>query len=314
MEEKEVINVALASDAGYAIGLSTAAASIAYYASKDVTLSFYFLDGGIPDVVYSRMEKAFKSIHPSVRYRRILVDQSRFADFPPWRGNKMAYARFLLVDELKDIDHLIYCDVDFLWRNDISELWRLRDDAIVLQGVADPFVRNTPEPRWFMEHGYSFPRGRYLNSGLLLMNLKKLREENFVNRAFELIKMHPDFLFADQETFVILLEKQTRFLEEKWMRFTSTLTSKDFSRPLVCHYVNDVPWKAAPFHSKLRDATMAWYFMARRIGVRMPVTLIVFYVLTRTPVVRNVFYLILRVIGGRRAEIYFREKCSSDVR
>ena len=263
---KEVINVALASDAGYAIGLSTAAISIAYYAAKDVALSFYFLDGGIPDSVFSRLEKTFKRLHPSVTYRRIPVDQSRFADFPPWRGNKMAYARFLLIDALKDVDHLVYCDVDFLWRRDISELWRLRDDAIPLQAVVDPLVENTKEPQWFEEHGYRFPYGRYANSGLLLMNLKMLREENFVRQAFTLLRKHPDFLFADQETFVLLLGDRTRFLDKSWMRFTSTLTSKDFSKPIVCHFVNDVPWKSASVVSKMRDATMAWYFMAHRGG------------------------------------------------
>lgn len=312
--EREVVSVALASDAGYAIGLSTAAISIAYYASKDVTLSFYFLDGGIPDAVFSRLEKTFRRIHPSVTYRRIPVDQSRFSDFPSWRGNKMAYARFLLIDGLKDVDHLVYCDVDFLWRRDISELWRLRDDTIPLQAVADPFVENTEEPKWFEDHGYRFPYGRYANSGLLLMNLRMLRKEGFVKRAFELIRKHPDFLFADQEAFVLLLGERTRFLDKSWMRFTRMLTSRDFSDPIVCHFVNDVPWKSAPLLTKVKDATMAWYFMAHRGGVGIPVKLMVFYALTRMSFVKNAFFLFLKMAGKDGAVSYFREKCSCRVR
>ena len=318
---REIINVAIAADAGYAIGLATAAISIAYHASKDIELSFYFLDGGIPDAIFKKMEEAISRIHPFVQYYRIPVDQTQFAEFPDWRGNKMAYARFLLIENLKDIDHLIYCDADFLWRSDIAELWSLRDEKVTLQAVVDPLVENTPEPQWFIDHGYQFPHGRYLNSGLLLMNLKKLRQERFVPRAFELIREHPDFLYADQESFVLLLEKETRFLDKSWMRFTKTLTSRDFDHPLVCHYVNDLPWGAVPSDLNLRDmlpmlkdAPMAWRFMAQKGGLmNIPLKLRLFYFLTRLPIVKNLFYLLLKAIGKHGAAACCQKECSATV-
>ena len=305
------IEIAMASDAGYAVGMYVTAASIALYASRDVCLSFTFLDGGIPDAQFDSFIARLKKLHPSVFYRRIRVDESVYNDFTAWRGNKMTYARFMLIKELKDVDFVIYCDVDFLWLRDISELWEMRDEDIVLQAVKDPNVVNTKEPRWFDEHGYKFNSDTYLCAGFLFMNLRMLRAEGFDEKAYALIRKHPDFLFADQESFVILLGDRTKFLDDSWMRFTNTLKSSDFNRPIVCHFVNDVPWKSAPLAIRLRDATMAWKLMADKIGV---VTLTtkerLFYVLTRTPVVRYLFYAALICVGKTGLVRHLRTKCA----
>ena len=301
MIRKETVEVAMASDAGYAVGMYVTAASIALYASEDVCLSFTFLDGGIPDVEFNSFIKNLMRCHPSVSYRRIKVDESVYDEFPSWRGNKMAYARFMLINELRDIDFVIYCDVDFLWMKDIAELWKMRDENVVLQAVKDPGVTTTKEPQWFRDHGYEFNAQTYLCSGFLFMNLKMLREENFEEKAFALIRKHPDFLFADQESFVILLGERTRFLDDSWMRFTTKLKSDDFSKPLVCHFVNDVPWKPSDtLTSGLRDATMAWKLLADRIGVvKLTTKDRLFYILTRMPVARHLFYLLLYAMGKR---------------
>lgn len=315
MIRKETVEVAMASDAGYAVGMYVTAASIALYASEDVCLSFTFLDGGIPDVEFNSFIKNLMRCHPSVSYRRIKVDESVYDEFPSWRGNKMAYARFMLINELRDIDFVIYCDVDFLWMKDIAELWKMRDENVVLQAVRDPGVTTTKEPQWFRDHGYEFNAQTYLCSGFLFMNLKMLREENFEEKAFALIRKHPDFLFADQESFVILLGERTRFLDDSWMRFSKFLESKDFDRPLVCHFVNDIPWKQVGMSDKLRDATLAWKLVAERIGCgKIGKIEKLLYFITRTLILRQCFCIAVLCLGKGRIARHLYKKCAHRIR
>ena len=282
--KNEMVEVAMASDAGYAIGMYVTAASIALYASRDVCLSFTFLDGGIPNQQFDSFIEKLKELHPSVTYRRIKVEESVFKDFTAWRGNKMTY---------------------------VSKLWEMRDENVVLQAVRDPNVVNTKEPQWFKDHGYEFNEQTYLCAGFLFMNLKMLRAEGFDEQAYALIRKHPDFLFADQEAFVILLGKRAKFLDASWMRFTKTLESDDFDKPIVCHFVNDVPWKSATLSDRLRDATMAWKLMANKIAVmKLTVKEKVFYFLTRAPVLRHLFYGALYCMGKRNLVQHLRTKCA----
>lgn len=313
--KKSIVEIAMASDAGYAVGMYVTAASIALYASRDVCLSFTFLDGGIPNQQFDSFIEKLKELHPSVTYRRIKVEESDFKDFTAWRGNKMTYSRFMLIKELSDVDFVVYCDVDFLWLRDISKLWEKRDENVVLQAVRDPNVVNTKEPQWFKDHGYEFNEHTYLCAGFLFMNLKMLRAERFDEQAYALIRKHPDFLFADQESFVILLGERTKFLDDSWMRFSKTLESSDFNKPIVCHFVNDVPWKSATLSNRLRDATMAWKLMADKIAVlKLTAKERVFYFLTRAPVLRHLLYGALYCMGKRNLVQHLRMKCAYRIR
>lgn len=82
----------------------------------------------------------------------------------------------LFVDQVPDMpDRLLYLDTDVVCRRDCGEFYHQDMAGIELAGVLDYYGR------WFFHnHGLRFD---YLNSGVLLLNLKEIRRTGLFERA-----------------------------------------------------------------------------------------------------------------------------------
>ena len=72
--DNDRIEIALASDGGYAVGLMVSAVSIAAFSSKSAMLSFTFIDGGFSDSFYEELTQRIASVHPLTEMRRVRLD------------------------------------------------------------------------------------------------------------------------------------------------------------------------------------------------------------------------------------------------
>ena len=94
---------------------------------------------------------------PNVKYVNVAYLENRFEDNKSW--TYMAKVRLMLY-ELFDFDQIIYVDYDVICRKSLDELWSLDlDDHDV------GMVEEMDKPGYF-------------NSGVLLINLKRLRQGN----------------------------------------------------------------------------------------------------------------------------------------
>lgn len=95
--------------------------------------------------------------------------------------SKGSVFRLTMPDVLSDVDRIIYLDCDTVVNLDIAELWTefTSKGGYSLLGWRE--MANWPEPdldkpqEKIHVDGYGLSRGRYLNSGVLLMNLNKIR-------------------------------------------------------------------------------------------------------------------------------------------
>lgn len=259
MSDKEEIHIALASDQGFYCGLRVTASSMAQYASKDVTLCFHVLDGGIKDEAFAEFRQGLSELHPSVRVIRHCVDEDSFKDCPQYAGSRLTYARLLLPTLLPDVRHVLYCDCDFLWRADVAELWKEKDDSIILQSARDGFAETERrEGEWFARNGYEFCAEKYFCAGLSFYNLELFREEGIAAKAFEFLNRHQDVNCADQSAMNAILYGRVRLLPRKWQTFTCLLTHADLKEPVVLHYADELPWKRLG-RRLLTDPVMLWH-------------------------------------------------------
>ena len=313
--DNDRIEIALASDGGYAAGLMVSAVSIAAFASKSATLSFTFIDGGFSDSFYEELTRRISAVHPLSETRRVPLDVARFASFREWRGNKVAYARFMLPELLPDASYVVYCDVDTLWLADISVLWSLRDSAASVLAVRDPNIDDMPEREWFESKGFKYDGARYFNSGVMLMNLDLFRKNRLAERACDILSKFPDSLFADQGPLNIVAGDTLKLLDDRWMRFANGIASEDFALPLVCHYVNDVPWKKSFLSMECSDARMAWHFFrAEFCGHKVSWRRVLLYFVTRNRLLAKVLRTGLCLLGRRVAADVLRRTATCDVR
>ena len=259
-ETVPAIHIALPSDESYVPGLTVTAASIALYADPATPLHFHILDGGIQPPTFERFSACIRRVHPRVQFTRHRVDEGDFASLPLWSGNRMTYARLMLPRAMPDEAFVIYSDTDMLWLAPVEGLWALRDPEKVALVVRDGYPQTeTREVAWFARHDLPFQPENYFCAGLLLLNLKRMREEQIVKQTFDFIAAHPDCQFADQTAFNVLLHDRVEHLPQAWQVLTRLARKADFDHPVVLHYGGDIPWKRINWRDLLSDPVILWH-------------------------------------------------------
>jgi len=258
MKSENVIDVALPSDQNYYPGLLVTVYSIAKRASRTFKLRLHILDGGICDTDFERMEEAACAVNSNVQFVRHKVYELDYSAFPLWKGNRMAYVRMALPTLLPDLDFVLYVDSDMLWLADITELWELRNDCVLLQAVRD--TRGLPrEIPWFDQHKIPLFQSNYFNNGLLLMNLRRFREEGVIEKVSRFLNKNTDVVFADQSGFNAILGEHVRLLPPHWDLFALDIPNTDLKCPLVIHYVaGTTPWIPGEYCWTVRPYLSAW--------------------------------------------------------
>ena len=108
------------------------------------------------------------------------------------------YYRLLIPNMLCEYDKCIYLDCDVLVKGDLAELFAIELGDYYVAGVRDcHIIRDTPEQR---EHGklLDIPsKERYINAGVLLLNIKKMRDDMLFTK-FQ-IQLKRDNWYEDQD-------------------------------------------------------------------------------------------------------------------
>lgn len=103
-----------------------------------------------------------------------------------------AYIRMMIPEYLRDINTVLYLDCDLIVAKNISSLFNVDMRNYSFAGTYAP--QGELQTRIPINK-----KGSYINSGVLLMNLEKLRKDNFFEKSMELYSAHHrDFKFADQ--------------------------------------------------------------------------------------------------------------------
>ena len=90
--------------------------------------------------------------------------------------SNFCFARLALPSVVEE-DKILYIDTDAIVIQDISKVWRVNIDDYYLAGCKDyGIIRDGTNEKL----GFT---GRYVNSGYILMNLKKIREDNLIRIA-----------------------------------------------------------------------------------------------------------------------------------
>jgi len=265
----EKINIALPSDERYACGLIATAGSIALYASHKYILSFHILDGGITDSTFRHFEDLISRIHPHCVFHRHHVDVALFTDFPSWSGNKMAYARLMIPSFLESERLCIYSDTDVIWLVDIAELWLKLDERFSFQSVPETFSQTLQmEFKWFDSHGLQFDASSYVCTGVLSLNIQKIRSEGIVGRIGEFLKKHPDTVMADQTAINAVEQGKIGLLDSKWQRLTISRADGEALMGNVLHFAGEIPWRRGLWNQMITDTILEWHRINGKIHER----------------------------------------------
>lgn len=183
-----MIPILMCGNSGVLDGITLTALSLKKTSSRPISLFIGTMDISdidprftpITDADAREIEEILKEAHPESRvqiidfgenFRRELIDSKNLGTgYTPY-----AMIR-LFADECELLpDKLIYLDTDVLLARDIAEYYGIDVENYDLAGSRDYY-------------GKVFIRPNYLNSGVMLWNLKRIREKGIFRRATELCR------------------------------------------------------------------------------------------------------------------------------
>ena len=131
--------------------------------------------------------------------------------------SKTSLLKYYITDALPELDKVLYIDSDVLVLHDLNKLYQTDVSDVYLAAVKDPswFFQNTHVVELNLEE-----RGFYFNSGVMLMNLAKIREDNLVAQLEEFTNNNFR-TYMDQDALNVVVKDKVKLLpvEDNTMNF-----------------------------------------------------------------------------------------------
>lgn len=153
------------------------------------------------------------------------------------------YFRLFIPEMFPDIDKAIYLDSDTVINTDVAELYSYDLGDNLVAGVHDIFMSANKETTDYVENALGMPVRDYINSGMLLMNLKAMREEHFTEHFVTLLrKYHVECAAVDQDYLNVICRGRILLLAREWNTMMTDGTAGS-DHPKIIHYnLFHKPW------------------------------------------------------------------------
>ncbi len=232
------INVCISCDDNYSKYASVVIASILYNTGNDDYLHFYILDGKISSENKTKI-LSLEEIKPC-RIEFVEVDESKFEIYKQINTHEYitlpAYYRLMLQKLLPNVKKIIYLDCDIVVNTSLKNLFETDLEDNIIAGVLDARVK----------HKKKWKNTKYINSGMVVFDLEKIRKENIEQQFIEYTKNNTNKIqTGDQEIINCTLEGRIKILPDEWNVQVSGFASRtSFTRhPKIIHYIGYYkPW------------------------------------------------------------------------
>lgn len=146
------------------------------------------------------------------------------------------YFRIFIADMFPQYDKGIYIDSDIVVPGDISELYNIELGDNIIAASTDHSIQEIPELMHYVENAVGVKRNEYINSGVLLMNLKLMREKKLSTNFLELLsKYHFDCVAPDQDYLNAMCNGKIVYLDKSWDAMPNN-QKEELKEPKLIHY------------------------------------------------------------------------------
>ena len=126
------------------------------------------------------------------------------------------YYRLLIPDTFFFIDKALYLDCDIVVLDDLSKLYKFDIGNNLVGAIQDASVQIVPEFIEYVEKSLKIEKEKYFNAGILIMNLKKMRQTHLLRKILEISK-HVVFNIAqDQDLLNVMCKNKVYYVPREW--------------------------------------------------------------------------------------------------
>lgn len=169
---------------------------------------------------------------------------------------KATYYRLLIPHLIPQYSKMIYADVDMIFRMDLSELYDINIEDVYLAATYDVGMILTEDGQKHIKK-LGLEKDKYIQAGLLLINSRKIKEDELDKRFFSLYKNN--YKFQDQDILNVTCSKSHICLPMKYNmtdysfifinerhEYFKGKTEDEINEALSCsnlHFNGHKPWK-----------------------------------------------------------------------
>lgn len=168
------------------------------------------------------------------------------------------YFRLFIPEMFPQYDKGIYVDSDVVFTDDIAKLYDIDIADNFIGACNDLSIADIPPLVAYTENAVGVKKHEYINSGVLLMNLKKMRDCNLEDHFLNLLNTyHFDCIAPDQDYLNAMCNGKIYYLNESWdampndakppLNKTNIIHYNLFSKPWCYDNIQygDIFWKYA---------------------------------------------------------------------
>jgi FkbM family methyltransferase len=185
--------------------------------------------------------------------RWLAVGPDRLRGFPTARFHVACWYRILLPELLPDTERILYLDADMLVLDDVASLWRTALDGRLFAAVVNPLYPFMPDRVRML--GLARPQ-EYLNSGVLLMDLARMRDARLVDQLRAYAGRHPNNSWPEQDALSVVCRGAWQAVPPRWnaqntlfdlplrqLPFPAPEVAEARARPAIVHFIGpQKPW------------------------------------------------------------------------
>lgn len=255
-----MINIAFAPDNNYVMPTTVALTSLLVNnKTEDLCIYIIYLENDLSISNRNIFENLANEFDKKILFKE--VKRKALDKFPKFRHGLSAYLRIFTPVLLPDVDKLIYLDGDIIVNKNISELFNIDVSNFEIAGVSD--LKQLFDPEYLKIIGFKYNR-YYINTGVLLMNLRALRELNILVQTDSYLKKYKDLIYHEDQdilncicpnilllppkynSIIHLWNKNLRVCKQIWNEHEIKEAKYD---PIIIHYLGGLkPWKYEVYH------------------------------------------------------------------
>ncbi|HEM2741495.1 SP_1767 family glycosyltransferase [Streptococcus suis] len=198
LQENKTLDIAFSVNNRYAQYLGATILSIlAHHPKEEVRVHILYKE--IAQSILQDLDNLAQQT-PNLELHFHLLEDQQFSAIPirteqfPFES----FSRFLLPELLADLDRILYLDVDILVHGNLMELFQTDLEGYALGAVVEADIFKYYQ--WYLDSlGFS-PNDAYFSSGVLLMDLDKMRQNGTTNQLIAMaLEKAQDYNFPDQD-------------------------------------------------------------------------------------------------------------------
>ncbi|MBO5910303.1 MAG: glycosyltransferase family 8 protein [Clostridia bacterium] len=253
---KKEIPIFTATDDNYVPFLAVTLQSMLENASKDYNYTIKILNTGISEDNINKIKK-YEKENVNIEF----VDMKKSLEEIGLRLHtciyytQTTYYRLFIASLYPQYDKVLYIDCDVAVTGDISKLYNINIGDNLVGATTDEFVVNFPKIHQYMTGGLGVNKvSDYFNAGVLIMNLKQFRIQNFEEQFVDLLAKYK-FVVQDQDYLNVICKNKVHYISGSWDKMPCK-DDMEVSKVNLIHY--NLIWK--PWHAEVPYGDIFWNY------------------------------------------------------